>query len=245
MARTAVKPPRLVVGCAIMAHPKRKHYVPAIERAMGRPTEVAWDRIGDRWDTGRRALLACRKHPKATHWMVLQDDAVPCRDLPAGVELALTQVPEHALLGLYAGRTRAWQEVWRKTERAHTNLRWVRMAELMWGVGVVVPTSLVEAVVGIGDSLAHIPNYDSRISAACMRLGIPVYYPWPSLVSHRASPSLVEGRGWRGRYAYKFIGSSTSALSLRWKGAVADVEPPRKSIGRSRALARAAGARRA
>src|SRR5690606_29510869 len=166
-----------------------------------------------------------------SHHMVIQDDAVLCRDLPAGVESALAEVPADSIMGLYLGRTRAWRPIWMRLQRVQPGLRWVRMAELMWGVGVVVPTRWIDEIVEIGDEFEDIPNYDSRISAACMRLGLPVYYPWPSLVSHRASPSLVEGRGWRGRYAYRFIGEHASALTIRWRGPAVSVQPPAAATG--------------
>lgn len=232
---------RFSLSIAIMAHPKREMYIPGLQARIGRPARVTWDRMNDRWDTGRRSLLAY--DATKTHHMVIQDDAVVCRDLPAGVESALAEVPPDALLGLYLGRTRAWKPVWMRAQRIQPGLRWVRMAELMWGVGVVVPTRLIDQVVAIGDELVDIPNYDSRISAACLRLRLPVYYPWPSLVSHRQTPSLVKGRGWRGRYAYRFIGEHASALTLRWKGPTALVQPPAAAIGKSRARARKAAVR--
>ena len=49
---------------------------------------------------------------------------------------------------------------------------------------------------------------------------IPVWYPWPSLVDHRESPSLVPGRGHSGRVAHQFIGVDTSALTIDFSGSV-------------------------
>lgn len=229
------------LSIAIMAHPKRESYIPSLRAKIGRPVRVTWDQINDRWDTGRRSLLAYDS--SRSHHMVIQDDAVLCRDLPAGVEQALRFTPRDSIMGLYLGRTKAWKPVWARAQRIQPNLRWVRMQELMWGVGVVVPTRLIDEIVEIGDSLPEIPNYDSRISAACMKMGIPIWYPWPSMVSHRQSPSLVEGRGWRGRYAYRFLGENVSALRYSWNGPAVDVLPPAASIGRSRSRARQAGRR--
>jgi hypothetical protein len=221
-----------------MAHPRRESYIPGLRAKIGRPVQVVWDQVNSRWDTGRRSLLAYDS--TKTHHMVIQDDAVVCKDLPAGVEKALAAAPTNSILGLYLGRTKAWKPIWIRAQRTQPALRWVRMNELMWGVGVVVPTARIEEIVAIGDDFVDIPNYDSRISAACMKLGIPVYYPWPSLVSHRQAPSLVEGRGWRGRYAYRFIGEHASATGLNWNGPVVPVRPPQAAIGRSRGRARQA-----
>lgn len=226
------------VSLAIMAHPKREAYIPSLKAALGRPVQVVWDQISDRWDTGRRSLLAYDS--SRSHHVVIQDDALVCRDLPAGVEEALRHAPTNSILGLYLGRTRAWKPVWIAAQRSQPNLRWIRMRELMWGVGVVVPTGRIEEIVAIGDRFPEIANYDSRISAACLQLGIPVWYPWPSMVSHRQAPSLVEGRGWRGRYAYRFLGEGASALGQSWRGPAVEVQPPAAAIGRSRGDARLA-----
>lgn len=115
----------------------------------------------------------------------------------------------------------------------------------MWGVGVVLPTNRIDEIVDLGDQFDHIGNYDSRISAACMILKIPVLYPWPSLVSHRAAPSLVEGRGWKGRHAYQFLGEGASAAAVDWSGPQVTIAPPPAAIGCSRRAAREAAGRRA
>ena len=224
-----------------MAHPRRESYIPNLQAKIGRPSRVVWDQINNRWDTGRRSLLAY--DATKTHHMVIQDDAVVCRDLPAGVEKALAETPHQSIMGLYLGRTKSWKPIWLRAQRTQPALRWIRMNELMWGVGVVVPTAWIDQIVEIGDQFEEIPNYDSRISAACMKLGLPVYYPWPSLVSHRQAPSLVEGRGWQGRYAYRFIGENASAVAHSWSGPVVPVAPPPAAIGRSRSRARQAARR--
>lgn len=231
------------LSIAVMAHPKRKSYIPTLRAKIGRPAQVVWDQINDRWDTGRRSLLAYDS--AKSHHMVIQDDAVTCRNLPAGVEKALRYLPQDALMGLYLGHTRSWRPVWKRAQAQHPDMRWVVMEELMWGVGVVVPTHLIDEIVEIGDRFPEIANYDSRISAACMILGIPVWYPWPSLVSHRLGPSLVEGRGGRGRTAYRFIGEGASAPQMNWEGTAVRIVPPAPAIGCSRRAARQAAGRRA
>lgn len=224
-----------------MAHPKRESYIPGLKTRLGPQTRVVWDRYNDRWDTGRRSLLAY--DADCTHHVVIQDDAVLSRDLPAGILAALRPTPRESIVSLYLGRTRAWRPIWLRAQRFRPELRWIRMDELMWGVGVVLPTHRIEEIVELADGFSQIANYDSRISAACMVLQIPVYYPWPSLVSHRATPSLVEGRGWRGRHAYQFLGEDNSAADLNWAGPVVNVQPPPTAVGCSRQAAREAAGR--
>jgi hypothetical protein len=207
------------VSVAIMAHPRRAAFVPELEAALDRPATVVWDDGSDsRWGTGRRALLAY--DPDATHHLVIQDDAVIPRDLVAGVEAALAHTPGDVPLCLYVGKVRPYREmVTEYVHKAGGNTSWLVMDRLNWGVAVVLPVPMVAAVVAAGDAQS-IPNYDSRMSTYFEDNHIPVWYPWPSLVDHRESPSLVPGRGHNGRVAHRFIGAGASALATDFTGQV-------------------------
>ena len=85
-----------------------------------------------------------------------------------------------------------------------------------WGVGIVMPVEFIEPMVAWCDRLT-IPNYDMRQSHWLRAHGIKVWYPYPSLVDHRDSPSLIEGRNGR-RRALRFVGADRSALEQRWDG---------------------------
>lgn len=212
------------VGVAIMAHRRRERFVPDLLAALDRPAEVVWDERNDRWHTGRRAMLAYRNHPGHTHWMVVQDDAIVCRDLAAGVEQALEHVPAKSPLCLYVGRVRPFREhVHRLVGRAGPGVSWLAMNNMNWGVGIVMPVELIEPCITWGDRRGDIANYDKRIGRWLQHQGITVYYPWPSLVDHRDSPSLVPGRGSAGRRAHRFIGADVSALDQRWDGRLLSV----------------------
>lgn len=198
------------LSVAIMAHPRRARYVPELSKRLDTEAEVVWDRINDRWDTGRRAVLAA--DPGATHHLVLQDDSVVCKDLVAGLEEALDHIPTDSPACLYLGR------VFRShiNHLMHRRLSWLTMPQIHWGVGIVLPTQHVEEAVEFGDTLDHVENYDIRLSRWAQSRSLTVYYPWPSLVEHRGIPSLVPGRGVTGRRAAKFIGETASALKTRW-----------------------------
>jgi hypothetical protein len=73
------------------------------------------------------------------------------------------------------------------------------------------------------DRRTDVANYDKRISRWCQSLGLTVYYPWPSLVDHRESPSLVPGRVGKGRRAHLFVGAEASALDQRYDGKVVSI----------------------
>lgn len=207
------------VSVAIMAHPRRAAFVPELQARLDRPAEVVWDDgSNSRWGTGRRALLVY--DPAASHHLVIQDDAVIPADLVAGVEAALAHAPGDVPVCLYVGKVRPYREmVTEYVARADEGASWLVMDRLNWGVAVVLPTGMVEAVVAAGDAQT-IPNYDSRMSAFFEAKGIDVWYPWPSLVDHRETPSLVPGRVGAGRVAHEFIGAASSALDTEYTGTV-------------------------
>jgi hypothetical protein len=199
-----------------MAHPKRAPFVPELEHALDRPAAVVWDDgSNSRWGTGRRALLAY--DPDATHHLVIQDDAVIPRDLVAGVEAALAHAPADVPVCLYVGKVRPYREMVTEYVARAAGASWLVMDRLNWGVAIVIPTTMIDDLVAFCDTLS-IPNYDSRMSAWFEANDIRVWYPWPSLVDHRESPSLVPGRGHSGRVAHRFIGAEAPALAIDYTG---------------------------
>lgn len=208
----------ITLSAAIMAHPARKDFIAELVSKLDRPAAVVWDRgNNNRWDTGSRALLSYESN--ATHHLVVQDDAVVCRDLCAGVEKALdylsTATTDPTPLGLYMGRR--FRRRCRLFNPSTTS--WFVMP-LYWGVAVVLPVDLIDDIVRWGDRHPHIDNYDLRISERLKSRQIPVWHPWPSMVDHRIGPSLVPGRGSSGRYALRFLGTNESALDHDWSGQV-------------------------
>ena len=208
----------MTVSVAIMAHPKREKWIPRLVDAIDADVEVVWDRHNDRWDTGRRSLLAY--DPAATHHLVVQDDAIVCRDLVAGIEKAVLHSGDRPV-GLYMGRIlRPGSELdvaYRKAEQ--TRSPWVKMKGPWWGVGIVIPTAHIDALVAWGDGRGDIANYDKRISRWYEQRGVVCWYTRPSLVEHRhggKNPSLIEGRTGRNRHAHRFIGKGQSALDVDW-----------------------------
>lgn len=211
------------LSASVMAHRKRERFVIELTRRLDRPVPIAWDRRSDRWDTGRRAWLA--RDPSASHHLTIQDDALAPLDLLAGIERALRYVPDDAVVCLYAGRIRTFRAVMGRHMRRR-DISWLRMPRVYWGVGIVVPTPMIDDMVMYGDQRTDVANYDRRISYWVVERGLSVYYPWPSLVDHRVSPSLIPGRGYRGRTAHRWIGEYRSALTQRYDGRVVDIPQP-------------------
>lgn len=210
-----------MISTAIMAHPKRAEYIPGLLEALGPGVEVVWDEHNDRWDTGRRSLLAY--DPAASHHLVVQDDAIVCADLVAGLEAGLERVPDGSPVGLYVGSVRPWKARIQQLVDSADGASWVTMSRLLWGVGVVVPTDQIPDMVEFCDRRHHEANYDLRLAKWFMFRGVRTWYTWPSLVEHRDGPSLVYGRN-GGRHAHRFLGADRSALNIDWSGPVVDME---------------------
>lgn len=206
------------LSVTIMAHPAREAMVRELVDTLDGPAEIAWDRDNDRWETGRRALLSARDD--ATHHLVLQDDAIICRDLLAGVRRALERNP-HCPTSLYLGRQRPhgphFQRVMKQARDADAT--WIIGPELCWGVALVFPTELIGPMVAFGDEHPKVENYDKRLGMYLQSQKIPTWYTVPSLVDHRrqdVSPSLVPGRTGPNRVAHVFHGEANSALDIDW-----------------------------
>lgn len=204
------------VSVTIMAHPKRRHFVDALaEHLPG--AEIAWDKENDRWETGRRALLAHDR--QAEYHIVVQDDAVLCNDFISGAAEALGHVRGRPV-SFYTGAVRPHrQHVAPAVAKARSmGVPWIAMRGPIWGVAIAVPVNHIEPLVEYCDRLRDTPNYDKRIEGYYLHRGVECWYSQPSLVDHRPvgeNPSLIWGRDGN-RQAYWFIGQERSALNVRW-----------------------------
>jgi hypothetical protein len=211
------------LSASIMAHPDREAEVGQLLAALDRPVPVHWDNEGppsgqaDRvWRTARAAWLMA--DPAADWHALIQDDAVPCADLLAGLERALEHVPADAVVSCYLGTGRTvpirWEALARAADTAGAS--WVRTQKLMWGVCVLLPVALIPEMIGRADRRVGIPD-DMRVAGWAEKTGYEVWYSWPSLVDHRKVPSLTKHRA-PDRVARRW--HSGSALDLGWTGSV-------------------------
>ena len=206
-----------MIDGVIMAHKKRREWAWELEEETGFP--IVWDRINDRHETGLRCLQA-GLDSEATHWVVVQDDALVCRDFAAGVAAA-TSVSGDRLVGLYIGNFRTeTTDLQRKVLSARAaRSAWLAMPGPWWGVGIVVPTVHLPALTE-WYAASDVQNYDRRIERWARQAGVECWYTNPSLVQHRhgdTNPSLVSpDRSSTRRRAQWFIGEDVSALDIDW-----------------------------
>src|SRR5690606_31396008 len=115
--------------------------------------------------------------------LVLQDDAVVCRDLIPALEKALDQVPGAATMSPYMGKQQKGATA-ALAAKGRRDVSWVRLPRIVWGVAMAAP------VYTIRDMLKwcrghSIPNDDTRISVYYRdAVAFPAWYTWPSLVDH-------------------------------------------------------------
>lgn len=231
------------VSAAIMAHEKRAAFIPELEARLDREAKVVWDEKNDCWDTRSRAMRAYSSG--ASHHVVVQDDAIVCRDLIAGIERALVSLPEpdQTPIVLYIGTKRPLRGTMGivAAEAESAGASWVKMTQIHWGVGIVFPVGMIDEMCSWCDGLAGVAADDGRMNRWVGKKHLDIYYPWPSLVDHRDSPSLIQDKGGEGRRAHRFIGEDNSALDQNWDGPVIEL----KSLNRSQADLDARRARRA
>lgn len=211
------------LSASIQAHPNRADLVKDFTSTLDRPVPVAWDDEGPPsgnsergWRTARRAWQLA--DPAADFHLVLQDDAVPCADLLAGLEQALEHVPGDAVVSAYLGKGGAAPSRWgdMAAEADRQGASWVVSAKLMWGVAIVLPVRLIPEMIERADR-RHAVTDDMRVAGWAEKRGSEVWYTWPSLVDHRAVPSITKHRA-PGRVARRH--HQGSALGLRWAGPV-------------------------
>ena len=214
-----------MISACIMAHRQRKEWAEDLSRRLD--AEIVWDKRNDRIETGLRCLKAYDK--QASHHLILQDDAIICQDLIAGLEEAVKVAGDDRILVLYFGagrpisRPRLDQLARGADEQKASFIAW---PGTMWGVALVLPVAHIEALT-TSYQFQPSKNYDTGLENAARRRRVRWWYPWPSLVDHRdfpenptiAHPDHPHAKK-PGRVAYRFIGADSSALSVDWTAGV-------------------------
>jgi hypothetical protein len=194
-----------LISFRVVAVPERLERATAIADAVG--GEVILDAHRDgAFPTHVKALLS----GTGTHTVVVEDDAILCPDFVAHVQSLIWERPDH-LLGLYVGRVRPHAP----QQYIAPQLGWLDhpglVEQLWWGVGYVMPTRDIPAVV---DELMQGNQHpwvhtDRRIGLWHARRG-RLSYPFPSPLDHDDSlPST--GFGGDGRVAWEHCGGSFDA----------------------------------
>lgn len=207
------------VSVAVMAHPKRADMVDDLLERLDVPATVVWDEKQDRHDTGVRSLEAF--DADCTHHMVIQDDALPCRDLVAGVTEALKWVPAGHPMSCYVGTLKPRSEQVAREVRKATEIgaSFLRMEKIHWGPCIAVPTADLPELCEWFRKRSTPQGYDKRTSRWFEQDHRECWYTWPCLVDHRGDDSLHLDFAGR-RRAHQFPGEDASALDCDWSGPV-------------------------
>lgn len=210
------------LATVIMAHPSREGFVKELLDQLPVSTEVVWDQINDRWDTGRRTLLHGALLARArgcSHVLLVQDDAVLCKEFFEAATAACGRTGEHPVsfyLGSLTNHNPALIRIG-AMNALRNGIPWVQMAGPWWGVSFAVPVEHVHEIVKLGDKRSDIPNFDTRVATWYREQDITCWYVIPSLVDHRGvdeNPSLIAGRT-ADRHAKWYIGQGDPAR-LQW-----------------------------
>lgn len=170
-----------------------------LEAAMNLAAKVDGQVVLDEHGVGafQNHLRALKSVESGTHAVILEDDAILCPDFMEHVERLIRERPDH-LLGLYVGRSHP-KRVQPLLAELVEDSGWLDdpllTAALRWGVGYVMPTRDIPAVLELaaqGDQHAWM-NTDRRIGAWHASQGL-LSYPLPSPVDHDDSlPSMTSG----------------------------------------------------
>jgi len=188
-----------MLSIAVMADKRRQEMVDYLLDKLG-DVPVFYDDGQGIWHNRVQATLAYDKN--ATHHLVLQDDAILCKDFITQVCSEINKRPEH-ILNLYFGNRVKMREAAQKAlPNGGYETNW-----LSWGVGIVTPTKYIEEMISYCNGIQGLDNHDdTRMARYIRHKGLKVWYPLPSLVDHRVSQSLMENVEGSHRVAFKFLG---------------------------------------
>lgn len=177
------------ISVTVMAVPKRKlqaEYLASILRLYPfSDVSVTYDPVADgthesEWNNGANSLRAGLG--KGDWHVVIQDDAILTPNFYENIEGAITHAPSKSLISLYTGKTRPFPVRVQEAVNKVVDETFLQYILLMWGVGIVIPTSHIEPML---DFVAdRTEPYDTRIGIFYQRNRLPVYYTVPSLVDH-------------------------------------------------------------
>lgn len=184
------------ISIAIMAHPARKPQAEFLFAQLRRypfaGAQIVYDEDRIEWNTGKRALLAGLKHGD---WhVVIQDDAILTPDFYENIENAIKALKQKTLISLYTGTARPMAKRVKDAVAKAKDGEWLTNKQLLWGVGIVIPTSQIEPMLEFVEDVDL--QYDNKIGEFYCRNSLPVYYTVPSLVDHNDNlGSLIDGHG--------------------------------------------------
>jgi hypothetical protein len=191
-AHSSTDTPRLRLSGAVMTHPDRLSAARRLQEALpALDLEIIVDPDPE---AGRSSLRTARLawaavRPDATHHLVIQDDAIPCRDFTESVLAAVEARPAAAVslftewgsrssysVRLAALRGRAWAEV---------------IDNYTPSVGLVLPARLAREFASSAPESARTAKDDVELHAFLAERGVRAWVPVANLIEHAEGRSLT------------------------------------------------------
>lgn len=206
---------------AIMAHEERAEWFPYLREMLGDvPFSIDKGKPGDAenlgiWGNCKRSWLM--GDPESEWTFILQDDSIICENFYEKLNAVLDKIGEQDFaLSLYAG------ERYRAKVAAAVRLK----HPYIIGNNILNENALGMRTRHVADMVKYCDlrqaTTDRYIQAFCRRRNLLIYSPLPSLVDHRATPSLY-------RRLYKKVYPDLIRSAV-W---FADNEPPSLELGGS------------
>ncbi len=209
-----MKSTNIVLGVGIMAVPERKARVAGLLARLGQPAaHVVWDdtHAGHVHNWWRAVAIASQGH--ATHALILEDDAEPCRDFLVAAAKIVTRYPDRIISFFSASKTPL-------PPTTHLSLA---PHHGFGDVAVVYPVPWLQALrhdfTGRESELAA-SKWQVSYGADELRMRLrPRQKAWctyPSLVQHGCPNESTLGHRFTHSTAWPCLDTATSALSLDW-----------------------------
>lgn len=168
---------RKKLSIVIMAHPRRRQWAESLGRQLKAP--VVYDERSNVWDTCRRAWLAQDK--KAEYGVVIQDDAIVCRDFKRRASKLLRGEPMYNFYLTHLFLNRA--------ERAEREgAEYVVSGAVMNEIALCIRMELVDSMIQFCDERGA--DTDQLIGRWAQWHRHRILYPIFSLIDHRDEESI-------------------------------------------------------
>lgn len=186
------------LSISIMAHSSRAKYFPYLKKNLG-DVPFSIDKAGAEigiWANCKRAWQLY--NPAADFHVVIQDDAIICKDFRKKAEAILGSTDQ--AYNFYFGNRQAYRKLAQQGMKiGYLFTRWPT-----WGVAICLPTKLIPEMIRYCDKMTSTHD-DTRIGHFLKSKGIKIYFPMPSLIDHRTGEHSLAGDPSKGRKAWHFI----------------------------------------
>ncbi|AXN53550.1 glucosyltransferase [Gordonia phage Fryberger] len=190
----------MLCSTAIVAHPSRKERAEKLATLLPQPNTIVMD--SDNLGPGEnhwRAWVAA--YDEDAEWiLVVEDDALPIDGFEDELAQVLSNSPS-PVVSLYLGQSRpfSWQhgigETINMLEMQGDSSGWLLCQQMLHGVGIAIRTDLVTDMLTwapMYHTLEGRPKpYDEAIGMWCRAMGLPIAYPFPSILDHDDTETLV------------------------------------------------------